>query len=395
MDIPQEDTRHYSALYHLLTAMAFCLPLSIALAEPLAFLCILLWIVVAARTKRLRSALHSPLFGPVAAFVLIAVVVSLFGVRPAQSIRKFHRLALPLMIFVIAEVADAKREGTGVLPRLVIAFITGTVLLGVYDLVRVPIQVWQGRSWFDTGNMRDPQFYLVALGFLCAYVLFGDRRRRAPWMALFIALAGLILHFKRGVWFSFLLGISGLAVVVRKWKLVALVVLCAGLILLIPQVRERIGQINDEFRLGQGGRVAIWTRVVPALLSQHPLGMGFCAIRHEDLAAYAPYIQPKLSHLHNNLFQVVVETGWPGLAAWLAWMSTTWMLLLLLSREPDDPPSPRKWIACGAFSAFTGLMVNGLVESNFSDTEILMLLCLLMGITSALWTSRTTPDSAS
>jgi len=389
--VSAQAQRIYNLLSGLLLALAFCLPISIALAEPLAFLIIPLWIYAATRERRWSITLRCPLFGPVMLFVLMAVAASFFGVRPSVSIHKFHRLLLFLLIFVIHDVFGSMHnqstdsgKNTGLTP-FIFAFISGAVLLGAYDVIRVPLQVWQGRNCFDTGNMRDPQFYLVALSFLCAYVLFGTYRKWPVWMAIVLTGVGLILHFKRGVWLSFLLGMTCVAVFIRKWKPVALILFCALLLLLVPQVRERLGQLHEEFQLEQGGRFALWTQVTPALLAQHPHGMGFCAMKHEDFVPYAPYIQPKLSHLHNNLLQIAVETGWLGLGAWLLWMTTTFLMLYLLNRRAVKTPFPDSWIACGALGAFSGLMINGLVESNISDTEILMLLCLIMGMACVLY----------
>ena len=47
--------------------------------------------------------------------------------------------------------------------------------------------------------------------------------------------------------------------------------------------------------------------------------------------------------------------------------------------------SPLAGIALGSLAAFCGVMLNGVVEYNFGDSEILMLLCALMGISSAIW----------
>ena len=69
--------------------------------------------------------------------------------------------------------------------------------------------------------------------------------------------------------------------------------------------------------------------------------------------------------------------GPAGLAAWLGWMAVTvWMLY----RSSRGPPGEASRMALGALGAFVALMLNGVVEYNFGDSEVLMLLCLLMGL---------------
>jgi O-antigen ligase len=110
--------------------------------------------------------------------------------------------------------------------------------------------------------------------------------------------------------------------------------------------------------------------------------MGWSAVQREDLAAHTPFLQEKLNHLHNNLLQVAVETGWLGLAAWMAWMATALVVMWRAGRGPSDEVAAG--IGLGVWAAFVGLMINGLFEYNFGDTEVLMLMCWLMGLSSAL-----------
>jgi O-antigen ligase len=120
--------------------------------------------------------------------------------------------------------------------------------------------------------------------------------------------------------------------------------------------------------------------------------MGWYAVTHEDFVPHTEYVQPHLDHLHNNLLQVALETGWLGLAVWLAWMGLTARVLYVAYRRLQPGPSPLSGVAAGGLAAFGGLMLNGLVEYNFGDTEILMLLSFIMGLSAMLYARR--PPSA-
>lgn len=360
-------------------AFAFVLPLSI-LAETIALVGVVLWVVSGPR-RAFRDLTASPLVWPVLAFVFIAAGSWFWSVRPDATLDRMHRLLLPLSMFAIA----GAFSGAGLRAlRPAVAFVTGCAVRGVYDLVRVPFEVSRGTALFDTGNMRDPQMYLVALCLLIGMT--GCREWRRYWPVLsagiLFSASGLVLHFKRGVWFAFIGAMGILGIMGKRWRVLATIGLVALCGLLHPEVRHRLAKLDEVFLASTGGRFALWRDVAPALLPQYPQGMGWCAVTHADLAEHTDYLQPKLDHLHNNLLHVALETGWLGLGAWLTWMG---MLLWTLFRQSRCPSSvPHGALALGVFCAVCGLLMNGMVEYNFGDTEILLLYSLLGGIALAM-----------
>ena len=370
---------HEKLLQGLLLAFALALPISISLAQPLIFLAIPFWLFDLVR-RRDMSPLQCPYFWPVAVFSVIALLSSVWGVRPEISLPKCHRLLLLLLIFMMGSAFRPDRAGGWEKARLaVILFIAGITMRAVYDVIRVVVQVERGVDLYDTGNMRDPQMYMTGLCLLAgAFIGRGPVRKQVPALvSLGLNAVGLILHFKRGAWFSFLLAAGLMSWWARRRRLVLAVLLCAVAMGFVPQVRHRLQLLQEEFSDRQGGRHVLWTKVAPAMLKQYPLGMGFKATTHEDLRPYAKYVQPGLNHLHNNALQVTLEMGTAGLAAWLVWMIVTfWMLYKASSARTGEASA----LALGSLGAFCALMFDGVVEYNFGDSEILMLLCFLMGL---------------
>jgi O-antigen ligase len=368
----------------LLPGFALALPLSISLAELLVFLAIPLW-VYNLISRRDASFSQCPYFWPVAIFAVIALLSSLWGVRPEVSLPKCHRLFLLLIIFMMGTVFRPDREGGWGKARLSVGFfVAGTTVRAIYDVVRVAVEVGRGVQIYDTGNMRDPQMYMVSLCLLLAVFIgqsSGGKNILVP-VPLGLNAIGLILHFKRGAWFSFLLSAGVMSWLARHRKIVIAVVLCAVALGFVPPVRERLELLKDEWSDDQGGRHVLWTKVAPAMLKQYPMGIGFKATKHEDFLPYAAYVQPKLDHLHNNLLQVTLEMGSAGLAAWLGWMGMT---LWLLHKAFCGRTGEAAQLALGALGAFCGLMFNGVVEYNFGDSEIFMLLCFLMGLSCVIY----------
>ena len=375
---------HEKLLQALLLGFALALPISISLAQPLIFLAIPFWVYGLVARKE-TSFLQCPYFWPIVVFAVIAVLSSFWGVRPEISLPKCHRLLLLLVIFMMGSAFRPDREGGWEKARLsAVMFIVGTTLRAAYDVIRVIVEVRRGVQLYDTGNMRDPQMYMAALCILAAaFIGRGPVRKQGPaWVALGLNAVGLVLHFKRGAWFSFLLSAGLMSWWARRRKLVLAVALCAVAMIFVPQVRDRLQLLKEELSDRQGGRHVLWTKVAPAMLKQYPLGMGFKATTHEDLLPYAKYVQPGLNHLHNNALQVTLEMGTAGLAAWLVWMAVTFWMLYKASCKRMGESVP---LALGVLGAFCALMFDGMVEYNFGDSEILMLLCFLMGLSCVIF----------
>lgn len=386
MTVPTAESREQQVLQGLLLGCVAAIPLSIALAEALAYAA-LAWAAAGLR-RREEDWRRCPLFWPVAFFVVVAVLSSLWGFRPAVALARTHRLLMLGLIFPIARwigaPAGAGRRPGGV--ALAVAFLAGGSLRALYDAVRIPLAVARGVPLFDAGNMRDPQFYMVALCCLAALGMGLPAVRRAAWWWALAALnlAALVLHCKRGAWIATALALAAMGLAARCRRALLAVLGLALLLLAAPPTRERLWDLQREGSEQWGGRYALWTEVAPAMLRAFPQGVGYGGLRNTDYArVYPGYIDAKLNHLHNNPLEVALETGWLGLAVWLFWMGWAGVRLWRRYRVRRDPPAPDAWVALAAWGAWGGLMVNGLVEYNFGDSEILLLLCWLMGVAGA------------
>ncbi len=387
VDAHKLDRTGTAILRHLLICFAFTLPISISIAQPLAYLaiplgiCIFIW-------RRDRSIFANPFFWPVLSFILLMLLAAWMGPSPAYSIPRSRRLLLSVLIFIIPAAFDlrANRLHESILMPL-LAFVAGATCLGLWDLIRIPLQVRQGIALYDTGNMRDPQLYLVSFSFVLALWLYRPIRSNR-WLligASAINLLGVVLHFKRGVWISLAVSILVLAGLTRRYRLLGYLMFGLAFSMVFPQVRDRVNLLHEEFNLRTGGRMVLWTEVAPELIRQFPVGAGFRSLEHADFAQVTPhYVQPGLNHLHNNLLQVTVDAGWLGGAVWLYWMLLTWLMLARSGIRYRQGPPIHAVIALGGVAAFTGLMVNGLIEYNFGNSVIFMVLMLLMGVTAAL-----------
>jgi O-antigen ligase len=367
------------------TATALLLPLSIALVQPAAYLAAALglWIVV-----RGEGAGKFPFRRVILFFLAAVVLASVLGERPLHALSKSNRF---LLLFTLAAISwAALRSGRrDAAERWAGWFMLGLGLKAAYDLVRIPVEMSFGTPLYFTGNMSDPQFYLVGV-LLTAGLLIGGRwsLRYPPVTAgLLLALSGLVLHFKRGAWMACLAGLVVVAFTARRTRPLAVAVLLLAALFMVPSVQERVMDLQREWAPESGGRLVLWTEVAPVLFEKHPWGMGWKSVRNEDFIAVSDRVEPGLNHLHNNLLQVRLELGWIGLAAWVMWMGSVWICLFRAARCTSGGKGDGG-LALGLLGAFSGLMINGLVEYNFGDSEVFLLMIFLIGLSAAACQAR-------
>lgn len=370
------DRFHRWTLY----LFAFCIPNSISLSQ--ALLGIFLLTALGRQSIRLNllKSCRGVMWAAVA-FGLWAALTVLWSERPGASAAKLHRLLYLLLI--VAVPALCRTSAADIRSGVIKAFLLGAGVSVVVDLIRIPREVMAGTPLFDTASMTDPQFYMTALALLIPPMVFGCCRasRGFCWGLLALNGVGLLAHFKRGSWLAFGAVLVVFAALTRRWKILLALAIAALAMTALPQVRHRLAALPDEFTEMQGGRGALWFKVAPELIRQYPMGMGWRATRKDDFQGYARYVQPELNHLHNNPLQVTLETGWVGLALWLLWMGgagSCGMRACIRLRGCGDPEAMAQ--ALSLFLAFLALHLNGLVEFNFGDGEILLLYSLLMAL---------------
>jgi O-antigen ligase len=122
------------------------------------------------------------------------------------------------------------------------------------------------------------------------------------------------------------------------------------------------------------------------LVQRYPLGVG------PDNSKYMQVIDPTLphphQHMHNNFLNVLVESGWLGLAAYLWWIyeAIKLGLIMFLHRFNTKGQTNRLsgLLALALSVSILGWQTAGLVEYNFGDGEIRLIGLFIMGLLLAL-----------
>jgi O-antigen ligase len=77
-------------------------------------------------------------------------------------------------------------------------------------------------------------------------------------------------------------------------------------------------------------------------------------------------------HLHNNLLQIAAERGLPALAIWL------WFVVALIRDLWKRFTAGQRALAASALATVVALLIAGLFEYNFGDSEVLMLFLIIV-----------------
>jgi hypothetical protein len=404
---------------------------------PLARLALVLSLVFSLvdRDVRSRFRITSPGWGWLAYFALAVVVSGAMAVantdwgvahglmpaidpyiEPARGFRKLPKLLWYLAIPVTA----VQLRDTGRFRSAFRAWIAGGALLALFVILVHPPLAWLqvnchvGPAWFDKwlsspiwkpwggrppsfqlafsalGTMHDAQRLMVALiATVCAIVASKGRDSRKFGVVAAVMALGLVMTCKRG---PLLVGILVSAAVlssrVRWWKILALAAVIVLAAFIQPQSRARLLDLPNEFTtdshllVKRGGRMLMWTRIVPALHAEYPRGMGFRSLTAIKMHNVDWHVERNRTHVHCVPLQALVDFGWAGPIVWLCWMVLAFRAAV---RMKSDGPGfgLSRAEALMPLATLSSLVLFGLVEYNLADAAVVPLFSLAMGFSCA------------
>jgi O-antigen ligase len=300
----------------------------------------------------------------------------------------------------------------------------GHLLPGTTALDQLGISGWsRGRDWRATGFFGHWVTYAEVLQLIASLALglfLALPRKRTWWGALLLlALAGfgfaLALTVTRASWVGFLISaILMLALSASRRTLVivgacAIPVVLGGLFLL---QQKRNVSFFDRSDGSTSWRQTVWREGFDLLVTKPRhivVGVGMDSIKgHWRQWGLFDNGRLPMGHMHSNLLQIALERGVPALIVWLLLLGLYARMLGRLLRRivihHSGPPKAEgtqnkygnrigwidrgvgieRWmdrgILLGALGGLAGFFASGLVHYNWGDSEVVMVLYFIMGL---------------
>ncbi len=352
-------------------AFAATLQVSIAAADILLAIVVLLWIALLVRNKE-RMAVP-PMFWPLAVYGVATIVAAVFAVDPPTSLIRCKQLVLYVIVPLTYRLLRGRRA---VLATDVI--ITIGALSAAYGIIQYLILNYDNLGKRPQGTLG---LYMTYSGLLmlvtCAAVsrVIFARQHRA-WAALVLPalVLALAFTFTRSAWVGACVGV-GILFLLRDFRLLGLLPIALGGFLLLapPALTARLYStfsLSDPSNVDRVAMMKSGWRIV----KDDPLtGVGPDMIiqvypHYRDKSA----INERTPHLHNVPVQIAAERGVPALVVWI------WFIAVLVRdfwrRRHALYPS----LSNTGLAVIGAMLAAGLFEYNFGDSEFLMLFLVLV-----------------
>jgi putative inorganic carbon (HCO3(-)) transporter len=378
-------------LYSLM-AYAFVSAIGITPAEIFLLIGLALWIAdVVLNKPSLKQQFSSPITLPLAVFLAIHLLAALFGIDILNSLKNFRQVYIILMFFLAMNYAGGEKE----IRKILDAFIAGAVVVGLWAIAMTIKNRYIGhnldfRASSFSGNHMHAGGMLMMAFIISAGAFFEKYRGReggmiksAPYLLAYLIIsAGLVFTYTRGSWLGALLGLFVLVSFASR-RLVVIILLVAASLMLVFRETSFMQRAFSSFKPAPGTsaaeRVSMWKSGLQ-IIRDHPL-LGIGTANVEKI--YPKYRQPEAmepnaGHLHNNLIQVAVIDGLPGLGAFLWIFAAFWasMIKTLMKNKKDYP----QYVLLLAFCVNIAFFVNGFFEYNLFSTQVAIMFWFLMGI---------------
>ncbi len=322
---------------------------------------------------------------PLLAFSLWTVIAALASNDVLLGLTITKKFFLFLLLFLTPVIL----RGEGRLPWIYKSVFAVAVLSSIGGLLQYVADPQRDLLHRITGFMGQWMTYsgllMLALVMLAAYGLsFGLRRHKWIPPAIILICLALILSQTRNAWMGTIAGIGTLVLIRKPRTLPLLLVGVFALYLVSPaSIKQRFQSGLDLHDTTTRTRIECFYTSMNLIQDNPWFGVGPKNVKIEALKYRREHEFPDwvYQHMHNNILQIAAETGIPGLLLWLWFMlRLAWDAACIYRQSgaasfPGDELIRReaRTASSAALAAWVALMVAGMTEYNFGDSEVLTL----------------------
>lgn len=344
-------------------------------------------LVLDRRRLKLRPLRPIPLIlYALAGFMLWSILSALASHDPLVGLQNLKKLLLFGLLPIILVLLDRPSQARWILGAM-LATMAVSATLGITQFIMQwyhPLRRIHGLLGHHMTFSGQLMLLLLALA---AALLF---HRRQAWSLTLAGLGlslllgtALLLTLTRNSWLGLTAGIVVLLAIWRpRWLLV--LPLLAGLVFAAApgQVRERLHRLLDPRDPGNAARVDMLRTGLRMIADRPVFGVGPRMIEEQvyDYGADPRILPCFYQHLHNNFVQLAAERGLPTLACWLWFMGLVlWQNYRRFRQLKAASARDALFFPALGLGAAAALLVSGLFEFNFGDSEVLLVFLALAG----------------
>lgn len=354
-----------------LLAFAAALQVSIAAADILLTLAVVLWIGLIVRNRERIE--FPPMFWPLAAYGAMTLVSSLFSIDPHVSFVDSKQLVLLVIVPLVYRLFRGPRARLAVDIIITVGAVSATLGIVQYLIL----------SYDHLG--RRPQgtlgLYMTYSGLLMlvtcaavARVMFAQHHRTWAVLVLPALVIALGFTFTRSAWVGACVGV-GILFLLRDFRLLGLLPIAFGIFLVLAPT-NLTSRLYSTFSLkdpSNADRVAMMKSGWRIIKDDPLTGVGPNMI----IQVYPHYrdkdaVNQLNPHLHNVPLQIAAERGIPAVLVW-AWFIVTLARDFVRRRRSSFPS-----LSNAGLAVIGAMLAAGLFEYNFGDSEFLMLFLVLV-----------------
>jgi O-antigen ligase len=328
-----------------------------------------------------------PVLLPLLLYLLWGLIASAFARAPMMALRANRKIFLYAILLLTPAIVRKGKEHIAIF-HAIFAMAAIAALDGLIQYAMQPQRDLLNRI---SGSMSIWMTYagllMLALVVLAGYSL--GRRKIELWSCLLglMMVIALILSETRNAWIGSTAGVMTVFLMRKPRALFLLLPLLVGLFLISPEgIRQRVRSTLDPNDDNTRNRIELVGTALRLIRDNPWLGVGpenvaTEALRYRGTNEFPDFMY---QHMHNNFLQVASERGIPGLLLWLWFMGRLgWDSATVYRQNRGNSVSGAEsefaiLVSCIAMGALVSLLVAGLAEWNFNDSEVLILFMFLV-----------------
>jgi O-antigen ligase len=333
---------------------------------------------------------------PWALFAGWVLLASALGPDPEEALYDAKKLLNLLAIFFLGAVLRSATEIRRVLGAACVVS-AGLSVLGIYQYLTVsdPIAT---RSHGVSHYMTHSGLLMITLALVLPLL---TARRSLPdrllWGYAILATLALLATLTRSAWMGLAVALGVVLLFKNPRWLLALPVLVLLPVVAVPALRERAATMVDTRTHYSNVRRLEMYRTGLRMVAAHPvLGVGGreqVVRRYDDFdggpggsaVAGGPRVpQETPDHLHDNVLQLAAAFGIPAVLAWLAglavWLREVLRRLPRRGELTDGSGGLRRDLLLASLAGGAAFLTMGLLEYNFGDSEVFVLVAFTLSI---------------